>query len=111
MNCHANKSIECTVKQCANHCGTENYCSLDSILVGTHECDPTVDLRIQAVAGFLRARRPGERAQLASLSRAAHQLAEDKHGHRRPADVAVADKQNGFQAKRRPSSFHNSFLF
>lgn len=43
MNCHANKSIECTVKQCANHCGTENYCSLDSILVGTHECDPTVD--------------------------------------------------------------------
>ena len=43
MNCHANKSIECTVKQCANHCGTENYCSLNSILVGSHECDPTVD--------------------------------------------------------------------
>ena len=20
MNCHANKSIECTVQQCANHC-------------------------------------------------------------------------------------------
>ena len=43
MNCHANKSIECTVKLCANLCETENYCSLDSILVGTHESDPTVD--------------------------------------------------------------------
>ena len=37
MNCHANKSIECTVVSCAN------YCSLDKILVGTHECNPTVD--------------------------------------------------------------------
>ena len=43
MNCHANKSIECTVQQCANHCEGENYCSLDSILVGTHECNPTQD--------------------------------------------------------------------
>ncbi len=43
MNCHANKCIECTVNQCAHHCGTENYCSLDSILVGTHECNPTQD--------------------------------------------------------------------
>ena len=43
MNCHANKCIECTVSQCAHHCGTENYCSLDSILVGTHECNPTQD--------------------------------------------------------------------
>ena len=24
MNCHANKSIECTVQQCANHCEGEN---------------------------------------------------------------------------------------
>ena len=43
MNCHAYKSIECTVQQCANHCEGENYCSLDRILVGTHEACPTVD--------------------------------------------------------------------
>ena len=43
MNCHANKSIECTVQQCANHCEGENYGSLDRILVGTHEACPTVD--------------------------------------------------------------------
>lgn len=38
----ANKSIGCTVQQCAHHCGSENYCSLDSIKVGTHESNPTV---------------------------------------------------------------------
>jgi hypothetical protein len=43
MNCHANKSIECTVAQCAYHCDQENYCSLDRILVGTHEANPTMD--------------------------------------------------------------------
>ncbi len=43
MNCHANKCIECTVKQCAHHCDSENYCSLDRILVGTHEAAPAVD--------------------------------------------------------------------
>ena len=43
MNCHANKSIECTVQQCAYHCTGENYCSLDKILVGTHEQNPTMD--------------------------------------------------------------------
>lgn len=41
MKCNANKSIECTVSQCAYHCDTENYCSLDRILVGTHEAAPT----------------------------------------------------------------------
>ena len=40
MNCNANKSIECTVSQCAHHCNEANYCSLDRILVGTHESDP-----------------------------------------------------------------------
>ncbi|MDY3781163.1 MAG: DUF1540 domain-containing protein [Candidatus Faecousia sp.] len=40
-DCHANKSIECTVQQCAHHCEGENYCSLDTILVGTHELNPT----------------------------------------------------------------------
>lgn len=43
MNCHANKCIECTVKQCAYHCDDANFCSLDRILVGTHEENPTVD--------------------------------------------------------------------
>lgn len=43
MNDHANKSIECTVQQCAHHCDEANYCSLDRILVGTHEGNPTVD--------------------------------------------------------------------
>ena len=43
MNCHANKSIECTVQSCAHHCSNENYCSLDRILVGTHESNPTQD--------------------------------------------------------------------
>lgn len=43
MNCHANKSIECTVQQCAHHCRGENYCSLDRILVGTHEASPSMD--------------------------------------------------------------------
>lgn len=43
MRCDANKCIECTVSQCANHCTGENYCSLDHILVGTHETNPTVD--------------------------------------------------------------------
>ena len=40
---NANKCIECTVKQCANHAHNANYCSLDRILVGTHEANPTQD--------------------------------------------------------------------
>ena len=43
MNCNANKSIECTVSQCAYHCDSANYCSLDRILVGTHEANPSMD--------------------------------------------------------------------
>ena len=43
MDCKANKSIECTVQQCANHCTDANYCALDRILVGTHEANPTAD--------------------------------------------------------------------
>ena len=38
---NANKAIECTVAQCAHHCQDKNYCSLDRILVGTHEMNPT----------------------------------------------------------------------
>ena len=43
MNCNANKSIECTVRQCAHHCDEANYCSLEKILVGTHEANPAMD--------------------------------------------------------------------
>lgn len=39
--CTANTSIECTVKECEHHCETQNYCSLDSIRVVTHETNPT----------------------------------------------------------------------
>ena len=37
MNCNANKCIACTVQQCAYHCDSADYCSLDNIQVGTHE--------------------------------------------------------------------------
>ena len=43
MDCHANKCIECSVVSCAHHCDAENYCSLDKIKVGTHECHPSMD--------------------------------------------------------------------
>ena len=39
----ANRSIHCTVSSCKNHCSCEDYCSLDSIQVGTHECNPSKD--------------------------------------------------------------------
>ncbi len=41
-NQKANKCIECSVVSCNHHCGTQNYCSLDHIRVGTHECDPAM---------------------------------------------------------------------
>lgn len=37
----ANTSIECTVSQCKNHCGSQNYCTLNAIRVVTHEANPT----------------------------------------------------------------------
>ena len=40
-NKNANQSIKCTVSQCAHHCDSEDYCSLNSIDVGTHESNPT----------------------------------------------------------------------
>lgn len=42
-NNKANHCIECTVTSCSHHCTTDNYCALDKITVGTHECDPTVE--------------------------------------------------------------------
>lgn len=41
-NCNPNKSIRCTVTQCKNHCKDTDYCSLSSIVVGTHESNPTM---------------------------------------------------------------------
>ena len=38
-----NESIKCTVNNCAHHCQSQNYCSLDHSLVGTHEMDPAMD--------------------------------------------------------------------
>jgi len=43
MNDKPNRSIGCTVQQCNYHCQAEDNCSLDKILVGTHENSPTVD--------------------------------------------------------------------
>ena len=42
-NCKANQSIGCTVKQCVHHCDAQDYCSLDKIMVGTHEANPTMN--------------------------------------------------------------------
>ena len=43
MSGKPNYSIQCTVTNCANHCQGEQYCALDSIMVGTHEANPTMD--------------------------------------------------------------------
>ncbi len=37
-----NNSIECTVTQCKYHSNEANYCTLNSIKVGTHEMNPTM---------------------------------------------------------------------
>ncbi len=38
---NVNHSIGCTVSQCQYHAGNENYCTLNHIMVGTHEANPT----------------------------------------------------------------------
>ncbi len=38
-----NPSIGCTVTQCMYHSRGQDYCSLDKIMVVTHETDPKVD--------------------------------------------------------------------
>lgn len=40
---NANQSIQCTVQQCKNHCGKDNYCTLNKVQIGTHELNPTMD--------------------------------------------------------------------
>ena len=42
MNKKANHCIKCTVVSCANHAKSEDYCVLDTVKIGTHECNPTV---------------------------------------------------------------------
>lgn len=36
-----NTSIGCTVNNCKYNNETESYCTLDKIMVGTHEANPT----------------------------------------------------------------------
>lgn len=36
-----NTSIRCSIQTCKYNAGTENYCTLDQIEVGTHELNPT----------------------------------------------------------------------
>ena len=36
-----NSSIGCTVTSCQFHANTEDYCTLQKIMVGTHESHPT----------------------------------------------------------------------
>ena len=43
MTDKANNSIKCHVDQCSHHCESKEYCSLDTITVGTHESNPTMD--------------------------------------------------------------------
>ena len=35
-----NKSIQCSVTNCANHSCNSNCCGLDKIQIGTHEANP-----------------------------------------------------------------------
>lgn len=36
-----NESIGCTINNCIHHDQKEDYCTLEHILVGTHESNPT----------------------------------------------------------------------
>ncbi|HIU44631.1 MAG TPA: DUF1540 domain-containing protein [Candidatus Ventrousia excrementavium] len=38
----ANPSIGCTVHQCKYHAKSQDNCSLEKIMVGTHESNPTM---------------------------------------------------------------------
>ncbi len=38
-----NKCIQCTVEQCRYHCKNHDYCSLDTVRIGTHENYPSTD--------------------------------------------------------------------
>ena len=36
-----NECIQCTIQNCAYHADTTDYCTLDTIKIGTHEMNPT----------------------------------------------------------------------
>lgn len=36
-----NKCIRCSVQQCKFHCDSSDYCTLDTVSIGTHEANPT----------------------------------------------------------------------
>lgn len=38
-----NHCIECDVTECRHHDACENYCTLNTVKIGTHEGNPTVD--------------------------------------------------------------------
>ena len=42
MEERANRSIKCSVEQCEHHCNDNNFCTLSSVNIGTHESHPTV---------------------------------------------------------------------
>ena len=43
MECKGkNPSIRCTVSQCAHNMGSEHYCTLNTIDLGSHEANPTM---------------------------------------------------------------------
>ena len=37
-----NDCIQCSIKNCAHHAQSVDYCTLDTIRIGTHEANPTV---------------------------------------------------------------------
>ena len=38
-----NEGVKCSVSNCRHHAGSQNYCSLNCVSIGTHECNPTMD--------------------------------------------------------------------
>ncbi len=38
-----NRSIQCKVVSCKNHCDRDDFCSLDCVCIGTHESDPAMN--------------------------------------------------------------------
>lgn len=36
-----NDSIQCSIKNCVHHAGNVDYCTLNTIQIGTHEMNPT----------------------------------------------------------------------
>lgn len=42
MDKQKNPCIRCTVEQCRHNLCSENYCTLDTVCIGTHEANPSV---------------------------------------------------------------------